>query len=163
MGVSRGEAPPAVSKRNHFETAGTLVDSALHSLPAPYQTPELKHWLVRHTERVIRHVAHYFSVGAERGIKQTANLLVDPAYYSTLKDRRRRQRERVDEQQKRFEIERAERRICPTEAEISQDIAQLEQWIPSEEKHLAGMKARLEQLKNLRTNAKHIRFPRLPQ
>jgi hypothetical protein len=148
--------PPAVSKRNHFESVGLLVEDAFRNLPEEYRSPKLEQWLRWFAERLVRSVADNFATAAESGIQQAANLICDPDYYATLRERRRRHIERMKTDRARQEQEYQERRQCPTPQQIEQEIARLEQWIPEGEARLQSMKARLEQLRAMKP--RHFRI-----
>lgn len=147
--------PSAVSHRNHFDSAACLTERHITRLPVHIQT-ELRPWLMKFTESVIRDVAMSFATGAQRGIDQTASLLCDPDYYATRKERRKRERERNDAYQKEQDQSRLERQLAPTAEQIEQEMADLEQWIVQEEENLARHRARLGALKGF--VPKHVRI-----
>lgn len=150
------EPPPVVGKRNHFESAESYVDTYWVRLPVALRTPELRDYLIHFTAGLIRQMAWYFSVGAQRGIEQTAKLIVDPEFYATVKERRRRERERQEAYQHQQEQERLERTQCPTAEQVEEMRHSLEQYIKGYENQIASWKARLDALP---ANPKHIRMP----
>ena len=158
MSAANAQLPPAVSKRNHFDSAACLVERYANRAPASLRTPDVLRWLTTYTECVVRDVAHSFAVGAERGIKQTADLLCDPQFYETRKQRRERWRQQREEEEQRREAERLERRLSPTREQIEEDRPKLKKWIEEGEQHLADMKARLKQLEAMAGNVKHFRI-----
>lgn len=149
--------PPVVSKRNHFESVSSMVDSYWGRVPKELRTPELRKFLENYTDSLVRWVSHMFTVGAERGIEQTATLLCDPDYYLTLKERRKRDRERHEAYQKQQDIERLERQQCPTAEQVEKMRGDLTDRIAGHEKQIERWK---EQLAALPENPKHVRMPK---
>ncbi len=157
------DAPPVVSKRNHFLSAECLIncyfDRFLPEHPPRYlRTERVRAWLLKYTEDIIGHVAQSFAVGAQRGIEQTAKLLCDPDYYRTLKERRLRDSQRQKEYEAEQEAERLERELAPTGEQIEREISNLEKWIPDTESDLERMRERLKALRAM--TPKHVRMPR---
>jgi len=148
--------PAVVSKRNHFSPASEIAEFAFAELPKALQTEEMRKFLLDYTEQVIRRVAHAFSEGASRGAEQSAKLLIDPEYYVTVKQRRRSWKKQLQESQDRQEAERIEREQCPTQEQIIQEAARLEEYIQEETARVAWMQVRLAKLQTMKS--KNIRF-----
>jgi len=147
-----------VSKRNEFTCAEELVEDALPHIP-PGIPP--RSWLLTYTESVIRRLAHEFSVGAERGVLQTAELLCDPDFYETRKRRRTNQMKSWKQQQQMQEAEQRERLTCPTAEQLTQQIKNTKEQIDWHDKQLQGYRQQLERLEKMKT--KNIRLvPRKP-
>lgn len=145
--------PSVVSKRNHFECARTLVERHWRHVP-----PDLREGLLTYTESVIRDAADAFAVGAERGIQQTAELLCDPAYYETLKERRKRQRELWAKEQEQQQRARDEERLAPTAAQIEEEETQLNREVEYAERTIKRSRERLQYLSTLKNWPKHVRI-----
>jgi len=139
--------PAVVSKRNQFMPADELVENALPYLPDQCKTPDFRTWLTRYTETVIHDVAHDFEVGAAKGIAQTAELLCDPDFYATRRERRARERRRWEEEKTRQEWERIEAQNCPTAEQIAKKITWSEQQIVYHQNEIVRHEQNLEQLR----------------
>lgn len=150
------EPPPVVSQRNHFHSVACMVDMNMRQIPEHLRISGLREWLLSFTESVIQDVRWAFAKGAERGIEQTAELLCDPDYYVTLKERRRRERERHDAYEKQQEEERLERKLAPTAEQIEHEMADLETWIERDAAHIVRMRDRLVSLRAM--VPKHVRI-----
>ena len=87
------KVPPVVSKRNEFHSADELVENALPRLPDQFQHPDFRKWLTAYTETTIKSVAMHFATAASRGIEQAAELLCDPEFYETRRQRRAKWRQ----------------------------------------------------------------------
>jgi hypothetical protein len=114
--------PAVVSKRNEFSPADELVENAIPYLPKEFQHVNFSAWLLKYTEGVIRGVASHFGVAATRGIEQASELLCDPEFYQTRKQRRAKEKQRMQEYQAKQEWEQIEHRLCPTADQIAHDI-----------------------------------------
>jgi len=141
--------PMVVSKRNHFTPADELVEDALPYLPDQFKHPDFRPWLLRYTETVIKSVASHFGMAASRGIEQTAELLCDPDYYETRRQRRAKDRQTRKEQQAKEEWERLERLNCPTAEQIAAQIKWLEREVEYHQVALARHEASLEKLRTM--------------
>ena len=104
-------------------------------------------WLLNYTETVIRGVAHHFGVAAERGIAQAAELLCDPEFYQTRKEKRKRWRQQMEEQQAKQKWDNMERRLCPTAEQIQHDIKWCEGQRAYHEDGVEKNRAALERLR----------------
>lgn len=141
--------PAVVSKRNQFTPAEEFVEDALPYFPEQLRNPALKGWLLRYTEGVIRGVADHFSVAASRGIEQAAQLLCDPEFYATARERRRKQRRLWAEQQAQQEWDRIEQRNCPTAEQIEKQILFSEQQLAYHREQLTAYEKNLDRLRNM--------------
>ena len=148
--------PAVVSKRNEFTPADEFVENALSSLPGQYQHDNFRAWLLHYTEGVIRLVAHHFGTAAERGIAQAAELLCDPEFYQTRKDKRKRWRQQMEEQQAKQKWDNMERRLCPTAEQIQHDIKLCEGQLAYHEDGVEKNRAALERLRGM--SPKNIRI-----
>jgi hypothetical protein len=137
--------PPIVSQRNHFRPADELVEAAL--LRHPDKSEHFKQWLTTYTESVIKNVADHFGLAAERGIKQAANLLCDPAFYETRRKRRTEWLRQMRESEERQNQERIERQTCPTAEHIEQALKYSEQSVAYHQKELAKHEANVQRLR----------------
>jgi hypothetical protein len=145
--MSAADAVPAVvSKRNQFDSAEELVEDALPYLPEQFKHPGFESWLQRYTETVIHSVSHSFSVAAERGIQQAAELICDPEYYATKRQRRARERILWKEQQAKQEMERLECMSCPTAEQIAKQIMVCKQHAEYHREQLALYEKSIERL-----------------
>jgi hypothetical protein len=145
--MSAADAVPAVvSKRNQFDSAEELVEGALPYLPEQFKHPAFKSWLQRYTETVIHSVGRSFSVAAERGIQQATELLCDPEYYATKRQRRARERRRWEEDRAKQEMERIECMSCPTAEQIGKQIVACEHHAEYHREQLALYEKSLERL-----------------
>src|SRR5208337_1522309 len=151
-----GAIPAIISKRNEFSPADELVENHLPHLPAQFKHPDFRKWLTRYTETVIKQVAHHFGVAAQRGIEQTANLLCDPEFYETRRQRRVAWRREMSEQQAKQEWERLERQMCPTAEQIAVQIQWSEQQVKYHQVELAKHEQNLERLRAM--TPKNIRL-----
>lgn len=151
-----GAIPAVVSKRNEFSPADELVENHLPYLPEQFKHPDFRKWLTRYTEAVIKRVAHHFAVAAERGIEQAANLLCDPEFYETRRQRRAEWRRKMRENEAQAEWERLERLNCPTAEQIAEQIKWSERQV---EYHRVELTKHEENLKRLRAmTPKNIRL-----
>jgi hypothetical protein len=148
--------PAVVSKRNEFLPAEELVENALPYLPGQFKHPDFRAWLTRYTETVIRSVASHFGVAATRGIEQAAELLCDQDFYATVRERRKRRRQQMQEQIAKQEWERIERQNCPTAEQIAQQIKWSEDQIAYHRNQLAKCEENLEHLRAM--TPKNIRL-----
>ena len=148
--------PMVVSKRNEFTPADEFVENALPYLPDLFKHPDFRAWLLRYTESVIKGVASHFGLAASRGIEQAAELLCDPEFYETRRERRAKQRQRFQEQQAKQEWDRIERLNCPTAEQIAQQIRWSEGQVAYHQAELDKHEARLEQLRSM--SPKNIRL-----
>lgn len=148
--------PPVVSKRNAFTPADEFVENAIPYLPQEFQHVNFRKWLLEYTERVIRGVAHHFGTAAERGIEQAANLLCDPEFYVTKRQRRAKWLKAMKDDQAKQEFDRMERKLCPTAEQIAQDIKWAEQQLAYHEEAAEKSRAALVHLRSL--NPKNIRL-----
>lgn len=104
--------PPVVSARNHFSPLLAIVEAELTNawdeanLLSRNQLADL---LMRVARRTAEECRHAFATGSEKGIAQALALLEDPEYYTTVKQRRKRDLERQAEYEKQQRVERAER------------------------------------------------------
>lgn len=145
--MSTADAVPAVvSKRNQFDSAEELVEDALPYLPEQFKHPGFESWLQHYTETVIHRVAHSFSVAAERGIQQASELLCDPEYYATKRQRRARERRRWKEELAKQQMERIECMKCPTAEQIRNQIMVCKQQAEYHREQLALYEKSLERL-----------------
>jgi hypothetical protein len=142
-------APAIVSKRNQFRPADELVEEALPDLPEQFKHPGFKSWLLRYTESVIRSVSDHFGVAAQRGIAQTAELLCDPDFYATRRERRTKERRRWQEDQAKQEWDRVERMNCPTAEQIGEQILATKRQIDYHREQLNTCENNLEKLQNM--------------
>ena len=150
------QIPAVVSKRNEFTPADEFVENAIPYLPVQYKDEKFRYWLLNYTETVIRGVAHHFGVAAERGIAQAAELLCDPEFYQTRKEKRKRWRQQMEEQQAKQKWDNMERRLCPTAEQIQHDIKWCEQQLAYHEDGVEKNKAALERLRGM--SPKNIRI-----
>jgi hypothetical protein len=141
--------PSIVSKRNQFRPAEEFVEDALPYFPEQLRNPALKGWLLRYTEGVIRGVADHFSVAASRGIEQAAQLLCDPEFYATARERRAKQRRQWQEQLAKQEWDRIEQSNCPTAEQIEKQIQYTERQIIYNREQLAAHEKNLERLRSI--------------
>jgi hypothetical protein len=148
--------PAVVSKRNEFTPADEFVENNLPYLPQEFQHVNFRKWLLEYTERVIRGVAHHFGTAAERGIEQAANLLCDPDFYETKRQRRAKWRKDMKDQEAKQEFDRMERKLCPTAEQIAQDIKWAKQQLAYHEDGVEKCSATLAHLHSL--NPKNIRL-----
>ena len=148
--------PPVVSKRNEFCPADELVENALPYLSDQFKHPDFRAWLVRYTESVIRSVADHFGVAAAKGITQAAELLCDPEFYATRRERLAKQRRQMQESIAKQEWERIERQNCPTAEQIDQQIQWSEEQIAYHQEKLAIYEQNLERLRSM--TPKNIRL-----
>ena len=139
--------PAVVSKRNEFLPAEELVENALPYLPDQFKHPDFRAWLTRYTETVIHDVAHDFEVGAAKGIGQTADLLCDPDFYATRRERRARERRRWEEEKTKQEWERIEAENCPTAEQIAKKIEWSEEQVVYHQNEIARHEQNLERLR----------------
>lgn len=151
-----GEIPAVVSKRNEFSPADEFVENALPYLPSQFKHVNFRGWLLQYTETVIRGVAHHFGVAADRGIQQAAELLCDPAFYETRRQKRAKWREQMQVQAEKQRLEAAERRLCPTAEQIAQDTKWCEDQLAYHEAGAEKCRATLERLRAL--SPKNIRL-----
>jgi FMN phosphatase YigB (HAD superfamily) len=150
--------PDVVSKRNHFTDVHDMVLDFWQRLPVEQRTELLLGQLEYFTIRLIHSVANDFATGADRGIEQTAKLLVDPEYYETLKTRRQRERERQEQYALTEHQEQLERTLAPTAIQIEQEEANLIRWISDAEASLVRYRERLQYLSTLKNRPKHVRI-----
>jgi hypothetical protein len=148
--------PAVVSQRNHFTAADEFVDDALPRLPDMFKHQDFRVWLTRYTETVIKGVASYFGVAAQRGIEQTAALLCDPEFYATKRKRRAAFHAKMKEDRARQEWERIERQNCPTAEQIQQQVQWSEQSLTYHQNEVAKHEANLLRLRAIAP--KNIRF-----
>jgi hypothetical protein len=148
--------PAVVSKRNEFTPADELVENALVYLPNQYQCVDFRKWLTHYTETVIKSVAHHFGVAAERGIEQAAELLCDPEFYETRRQKRAKMRRDFMEQQAKQNWEQIERLNCPTAEQIAEQIKWSESQVAYHQGQLDKHEANLERLRVL--TPKNIRL-----
>lgn len=148
--------PKVVSKRNHFTPADEFVELEMDFLPEQLKHENIRPWLLRYTESVIKQVAWNFATAAEKGIHQAAELLCDPEYYETKKQRRKKDMERMKEQQAQQEWEQAERLHLPTKEQIEQQIKSVTNEIAYHRARLEEYENKLERLKNI--EPKNIRL-----
>lgn len=139
--------PPVVSKRNDFSPADEFVENALPFLPDPYKQPDFRAWLMRYTESVIKGIASHFGVAASRGIEQAAELLCDPEFYETRRQRRAKERRNWQEQQAKQEWDRIEALNCPTAEQLARQIRNYEQQLAYHETEVEKCQASLERLR----------------
>jgi hypothetical protein len=144
-----GTIPAVVSKRNEFQPADELVEEVLPYLPEQYKQPAFRKWLTDYTERVIRRVASHFAVAASRGIEQAAELLCDPEFYETRRQKRTRQRLLWKEEQAKQEWERIERMNCPTAEQIAEQVRWAERQVAYHQAELEKYEKNLERLRTL--------------
>lgn len=117
---------PILSHRNHLNSLDDQIDLALARLDftqpwtwTPETVDRFRSWVRSFGVRLIRLMAMDFEKGAERGVEQAANLLLDPAYYDTIKRRRKAELAKFAERRKEQRLEAAEREAeVPTEAEL---------------------------------------------
>jgi hypothetical protein len=152
------ELPAVVSQRNHFDSVGSLVDLYWQRVPVEHRTEALRKFLLSYTKSVVNSVARNFVTGAERGIEQTAKLIIDPTYYETLKERRKREKVRHDEYQKAQEQEQHERRLAPTTEQIEREETDLHLWIAQSHENIERCQERLKYLATLKNRPKHVRI-----
>lgn len=148
--------PAVVSKRNEFSPADELVETHLPYLPEQFKHPDFRKWLTRYTEAVIKKVAHHFGVAAERGIEQAAELLCDPEFYETRRQKRANWRRQMADQTAKQEWERMERQMCPTAEQIAEQIKWSEEQVKYHQVELAKHETNLERLRAMRP--KNIRL-----
>jgi len=148
--------PAIVSKRNEFSPADELVENALPFLPDQYKHENFRNWLTHYTETVIKSVASHFGLAAQRGIEQAGNLLCDPAFYETRRQRRAKWRKQMAEQRAAQDWEQIERRTCPTAEQIADETRWLERRIADNLGENARAEKRLEQLRAM--TPKNIRM-----
>jgi hypothetical protein len=141
--------PAVVSKRNQFTPADEFVEDALPYFPEQLRNPALKGFLLRYTESVIRHVADHFAVAASRGIEQAAQLLCDPEFYATARERRKKQRLLWKEQLAKQEWDRIEQLNCPTAEQIEKQIMFSEKQLDYHREQLAVYEKNLERLRSM--------------
>ena len=141
--------PAVVSKRNAFNPADEFVENALPYLPKEFQHVNFRSWLLKYTETVIRGVAHHFGVAAERGIAQAAELLCDPEFYQTRKQKRAKWRQQMEESVAKQKWDAMERRLCPTVDQIAHDIKWCEDQLAYHESKVAKNKVALERLRGI--------------
>jgi len=132
-----------------------LIDGHWGYLPKELRTPELRAFLESYTKSVVRYLDDAFATGAQRGIEQTAKLLIDPEYYLTLKERRRKWREHTQARERQQEQERRERELCPTAEQIEDLRERLTENIADYERQIESWKERLLALPK---NSKHVRM-----
>ena len=99
--------PKIVSGKNHFTPLAEMVDMYFFRFDTQSWTEKqslgLRRALLDFGRELTRNAELAFTRGAERGISQTANLLIDPEYYASTKKRREQARK------VRIEKSRAER------------------------------------------------------
>lgn len=148
--------PAVVSKRNEFTPADEFVENALPYLPAQFQHENFRPWLLKYTEGVIRGVAHHFGVAATRGIEQAAELLCDPEFYQTRKQRRAKEKQRMEEYQAKQNWDQMERRLCPTADQVAHDIKWCEDQLAYHQNSAKNCESRLASLRSM--TPKNIRL-----
>ncbi len=141
--------PAVVSKRNEFQPADELVEEALPFMPEQYRQPAFRKWLTGYTETVIRRVSCHFAVAASRGIEQAAELLCDPEFYETRRQRRAKRRRDWQEEQAKQERERIERLNCPTADQIAEQVRWAEGQVAYHQAELEKYEKNLERLRTL--------------
>lgn len=147
--MKHSNIPAVVSKRNEFSPADEFVENALPELPPQFHQVNFRGWLLQYTESVIRGVADHFGVAAARGIGQAAQLLCDPEFYETRRQRRAKQRREMEEQQAKQEWDRIERLNCPTAEQIAEQIKWSEGQVAYHQAELAKYEGNLERLRSL--------------
>jgi hypothetical protein len=152
--------PPLVSNRNHFESVETMVEDAMMFLPPELKHPGMKQFLLRFGERLVRETADAFSIGATKGIEQTANLICDPNFAANRRRRRALSIQRQKESEVRQENERQERMQCPTQEQLAEQINFCEEQVQYHDKELNRYKSSLERLKAIKP--KNVRLIRKP-
>ena len=148
--------PAVVSKRNEFTPADEFVENVMPYLPAQFQHENFRPWLLKYTETVIRGVSHHFGVAATRGIEQAAELLCDPEFYQTRKQRRAKEKQRMEEYQAKQNWEWIERRLCPTAEQIAHDIKWCEDQLSYHHTQAQHCEDRLSSLRSM--TPKNIRI-----
>lgn len=154
--------PTIVSKRNEFRPADELVEDALPHLPDQFKHPDFRVWLLRYTEACIKSVASHFGIAAQRGIEQAAELLCDPDFYETRRQRRTERNKKMKEERAKQEWERIERTLAPTVEQIEESI----KWNERQLAYYQGIVLKHEEaLHKLRQTApKHLQVaPRIVQ
>jgi hypothetical protein len=154
MGIRK--VPLIVSKRNQFTPADELVEDALIRMPDQFKHPDFKSWLLRYTETVIKSVASHFGIAAQRGIEQAADLLCDPEFYETRRQRRAKYLQEMREQKAKQEWERAELGNCPTEDQIKQQISWIQGQIKYHEQSAANYTQKLDEWKRKSPHVVHV-------
>ena len=148
--------PAVVSKRNEFTPADEFVENSMPYLPKEYQHVNFRAWLLKYTEEVIKGVASHFGLAAERGIAQAAELLCDPEFYETRKQRRAKQRRQWEEEKTKQEWDRIEQTMCPTAEQIEKQIKWAEQNLAYHESQAEKSRQRLNTLRS--TTPRNIRL-----
>jgi hypothetical protein len=148
--------PKIVSKRNEFTPADEFVENAIPYLPKEFQHVNFRAWLLTYTEGVIKGVASHFGLAAERGIAQAAQLLCDPEFYETRRQRRAKWRKDMENQHQKAELERIERKVCPTAEQVAHDIKWCEDQLSYHQSEVSKCVNRLEELRELKP--KNIRI-----
>lgn len=138
------ELPPVVNKRNEFGSIQAMVEDALGRYPEEGRIVSrqgMVEFLTRFAESVSRDCMYAYQKGADRGIEQAMNVMNDPEYYVTVKQRRKRAVERNAEYQEQQRVERLERDHDPEFR--AQHITHLRQWIEEGKRNSERLEARL--------------------
>ena len=96
---------------------------------------------------MIKSVASHFGVAASRGIEQAAELLCDPDFYETRRQRRAKWRRDQQEYQAKQEWDRIERLNCPTAEQIAEQIKWSERQVEYHQVEQAKHEKNLERLR----------------
>jgi|GEM_PF-5156546 len=124
------EIPKAAPTRQQFRSLDECVEMALFTSDTrgftPQQVDIVRKILRRCGESVVDECAHAFQKGIERGITQTAEVFVDPEYYSVTKKKRTEARRRQAQKSKEDREKQQQEYLQPsTPAQIASKRARL--------------------------------------
>ena len=157
------KVPPVVSKRNHFDGAEEIVERGMMYIPDELKHPNLRKWLLRYTESVIKNVAADFGTAASRGIEQAANLLCDPTFYEHTRRKRFASIKKAKEDRAQQDWERIQRKHCPTREQIEQELRRIEQDLKYHNQKIADHEKRRQELLGMAPSSGAVVPPRLTQ
>ena len=149
VAVSIDATPPVVGRRNHFTPVENYVDLALHDPRLNLSdNPEARAVLTALVTRTLQEARNALAVGAERGIGQAMNLLLDPEFYGASKVIRSRQRGKYLDQRRAEESVRLQREMDPTPEDILQKKAWLVQMVEYHTKALIEARGKLQEFES---------------
>lgn len=139
------DLPNVVGNRNHFVAIEDYADLLIrsHSGFTESDRPEVMQLL----RQMVHEIADAMSTGAERGISQAAELILDQKYYESKKSRRARSNKAEADRRAEEEVSRQRRRGDPTIAEIGESMRHLNENISYHEKALDACRGQIRYLK----------------
>jgi hypothetical protein len=122
--------PKLLSNRAHFPSTKDMAENYSFEFVrglelSTEQQPKVQQALEKILESFMWELRSALEVGLRRGVQETINLIQDPDYYETVKNRNKRQREQSRQQREKWEQEQQEftrRKSNPTLDEVKQDV-----------------------------------------